>query len=165
MPRLALFFLTLLTGLSSFGQAIRLTQTKSDKDIEVINGQYSIYVNPRILILAITKIDKALLTDDSQIIDLVKSDRLHSVDMHSTDPADKPFVALLKSNLGAYLLMNARAAVYKGTTRLPKIVADISPEMVEIDGTSRVSIAFSENGSDNSVFLGLLSTKPVIDVD
>lgn len=145
--------------LSGFSQSIKLTQTKSARDIKITNGQYTLYMNDRDVVAAISKVDSAMQTNNSTLIAQIKNSQLRSVDLSSKQPQDKAFIDLLKSNIGCLLLLQGKATIYKGATIIKQIVADQGPEERDLDGSARAPILFSEEGSDSALFLGKLSTK------
>jgi hypothetical protein len=159
MKKTFVSLLAIIITFTCFGQTIKLTQPKSDNDIKIINSQYTLYMKSKDIIAAISKIDSVMKTDESSLIAKISNNQIRSVDLLSTLAVDKPFIDLLKSNLGSYLLLQGKATIYKGTALLKQLTADPSPEMRDLDGTAKVAILFSEEGSDSSVFLGDLSTK------
>ena len=159
MKKLLVCLVAIIITFTCLGQTIKLTQTKSANDIKIINGQYTLYMKGKDIIAAISKVDSVMKTDNSSLTTQIKNNQLKSVDLLSTQAMDKPFIDLLRSNLGSYLLLQGKAAIYKGTTFLKQFIADQSPEMRDLDGTAKIAIAFSENGSDSSIFLGDMSTK------
>ena len=159
MTRTFILLFTSLFSLSLFGQKIKLTQTKSADDIKIMNGKYVIYMRKVDVDSAILEIDKVVKTNNSALVTLIKAGKIKSIDLNSTLPTDKAFIDLIKSNLGAFLLSKGKATIFSGTKSISEIAPDESPEIVESDGTSRVSIFFSEPGLDSPIFLGDLNTK------
>ncbi|GAO41362.1 hypothetical protein [Flavihumibacter petaseus] len=158
MLRLFTAIAATLLAVSSFGQTIKLTQKKGADDFIVKNGNYVIYFKKSDIIAGIAAIDKTLNTDHSAIAALLKDNKLTLLDLNSVSQSDKAFVELIKSNLGSLLLLKGKAAIFAEKKQLTRILADESPRMVELDGSSRTAILFTEAGNENRIFLGDLSS-------
>lgn len=141
------------------GQKIALKQTASANDIKVVSGDYTLHFKTADLVAAISKIDSVNKSDNTALITSLKENKIKSVTLPNGGPSDKAFVDLLKSNLGCYLIARGKVAVTKAGKPVTEIMADESPEIVELDGSSRIHIAFKEGNDEASVFHGQLATK------
>ncbi|MCG7754222.1 hypothetical protein [Flavihumibacter cheonanensis] len=159
MNNLLTIVLSLTISISSMGQTIQLNQTKSTNDFKIKNGTYDIYLNKSDIISAISEIDSKLNTNNTFLLTLIKDNKLTSIDINVVSEKETEFASLLKSNLGVFLLLKGKAAIFTGTNPIKQIVADESPRMVELDGSSRTSFFFSEEGNEIPIFLGDLDSK------
>jgi hypothetical protein len=157
MKTLLLFIATISFALPAEAQKIELKQTESIDDVRVHNGDYILHFKPIDVVAAISKIDSVSKGNNSAIATSIKENELKFVDLKGS--SDKAFVDLLKSNLGSYLIVRGKVAIYKAGMRLTSVMADESPEIVELDGSSRVHIAFTEGNDEAFVFIGQLNTK------
>jgi|GEM_PF-4866392 len=155
-----IFFLAItnVLAISLSAQNIKLTQTKSADDVKVTNGKYIMFFKKSDIIAAITEIEKAAKTSYANIATSIKNNKLKAVDFQSSLGADKPFIELLKSNLGAFLLSRGKATIFLLSKQIKEIAPDESPEMQELDGSSKVVIFFSEPNVETPIFLGDLQT-------
>lgn len=157
----SLFCLVIAGGmfLSSKGQAISMSRTKAANSVVVVNGNYTLYLASQDLLAGIAKIDEAMKTDHHGLLADISAHKWATIGLKAPHPADTPFVNFLSSNLGCYLLLHGKATIYKGCRLVTSIVGDDGPPEVELDGSSSFPIFFSEQGSDEQVFLGHMSTK------
>ncbi|UAY51924.1 hypothetical protein [Ferruginibacter albus] len=155
---ISILFTSLLT-FSICAQTIKLQQKKSDNDLKIVNGQYNIYLKRADITKAIVAIDSVNKSDNTSFIEEVKKGSYKTIDLNEDAAESSSFGKLLKSNLGSYLMLQGKVVVYKGSTLIKNIVADKSPEIVDLDGSSKITIVFSEEGVNDPVFLGDLNTK------
>jgi hypothetical protein len=142
-----------------FGQVIALQQKKADSDIKIVNGDYQLYFKKTDILDAINYIDKTLNTDHSALIDKVKANKIKVADLKVSPAENSDFVELLKNNLGLYLLVKGKAAIYEGKKQILKLAQDQAPDVVELDGTRTTTVFFSEENSDKEIFLGSINAK------
>lgn len=158
MSRIMIAVAAALLSLSTYAQTIQMKSKRSPQDLKIINGQYTIYIQEKDVAGAITTIDSAMKTDHSSLLSQVRSHKLTSIDLQSKQSTDQELIRLLKENLGALLLFHGKASIYKGETAIGQIFADPSPQVVELDGSSKQTILFTAQGTDDVIFLGDLST-------
>jgi hypothetical protein len=159
MNKLLTIALCLIISISSKGQTIQLNQTKSTDDFKIKNGTYDIYLKTSDIISAISEIDTKLKINSTNILTLIKEKKITSIDINTITETEAGFASLLKSNLGTFLLLKGKAAIFTGTKPIKQIVADESPRMVELDGSSKTSFFFSEDGKEIPIFLGDLDSR------
>lgn len=145
--------------LSSKGQAIATSRTKAANSVEIVNGGYTLYLAGPDLLAGIARIDEVMKTDHHELSANISAHKWTMVDLKAPHPVDTPFVNFLKSNLGCYLLLRGKATIYKRPKLVTSIVGDDGPLEVEDDGSASFPIFFSEQGSDEQVFLGHMSAK------
>ena len=146
---------TLLCGISisPFSQVIQLDQKKSASDISLRNGDYTLYFKKKDVLDAIEEIKKVRKIDDELVAD-IRNDKLSVIDMKSKDPTDEKIIDLFHSNLGTYLIIKKKVSVYKSDKMIISVVADATPPIVELDGTTRFAVFFSPENSEGQIFLG-----------
>jgi len=145
--------------LTSKGQAIATSRTKVANSVEVVNGGYTLNLAIADILAGLSKIDDVLKTDHHELLANISAHKWTTVDLKTPHAADTSFVNFLRSNLGCYLLLQGKAAIFKGPKLVTSIVGDDGPPEVELDGSSSFPIFFSERGSDEQIFLGHMSTK------
>lgn len=139
MNKILTIVLSLFISITSQGQKIQLNQPKSTDDFKIKNGTYQIYLKTSDIISAISEIDTKLNINSTNILTLIKEKKITSIDINAVSETEAEFASLLKSNLGTFLLLKGKAAIFAGTKPIKQIVADESPRMVELDGSSRTS--------------------------
>lgn len=144
--------------IDSFGQTVKLYQTRSADDFIVTNGSYSIYFIKEDIQSAIIAIDTVIKENHSETYKDIGIGVITSIDMNSATTNDKDCIDLFSTNLGAYLLMRGKAVVIAGTRNVNEIVADFGPYSFQSDGKTLANIFFSEPGSDIPIFIGELNT-------
>lgn len=155
---LVLTFVTIKT--LSFGQTISMYNKKTKDDIEVTNGNYHLYFKKVDIIDAVKIVDKLYKTNNNNLIELInKNTFTKPIDLQSKDDYVKKLLALLKENIGVYLLLKGKATIIKNNKTINKIIADEAPEMVELTGESTRRVFFSEEKSEIEIFLGDMSKK------
>lgn len=159
MKKIFILLAGFLLSNNLFGQVIALKQKKSDTDIKIVNGDYQLYFKRTDILEAINYIDKTLNTDNSTLIDNVKANKIKVVDLKTSPTENSDFVELLKRNLGLYLLIKGKAAVYEGQKQILKLAKEQAPDIVELDGTRTTTVFFSEENSDEEIFLGSINAK------
>lgn len=159
MKTIFLLIASILLKTSLVGQVINLKQKKSDADIKIINGTYQLYFNKTDVINAINDIDKKLNTNNTAIIEQVKNNQIKVVEFKPLSKENKGFAELLEKNLGLYLLLKEKGAVYEGQKQIVKLIVDEAPNEVDLDGTVTRRILISEENSEKQVFLGWMLAK------
>lgn len=157
MKKALLMIVAILFVNNLIGQTIALKQNKSNSDIKVINGDYELYFKKTDVLAAIDVIDKTLNINNSTIVDNIKANKIKTVDLGSIE--NKDFTALLKNNLGVYLLRKGKVSVYKGEKKILSLVQDQGPDQVELNGTRTAPVFFSEEDSEEETFLGSINAK------
>jgi hypothetical protein len=145
--------------LTSKGQAIAMSRTKATNSIEVVNGGYTLNLAIPDILAGIAKIDQVLKTDHHELSANISAHKWTTVNLKTPRAVDTSFVNFLKANLGCYLLLHGKATIYKGPKLVTSIIGDDGPPEVEDDGSASFPIFFSEQGSDEQIFLGHMSTK------
>jgi hypothetical protein len=158
MIRLLTFFLLILLASSLFGQTITLNQKRSPSDLKVTNGSYNLYFNKKEIIKSLAQIEKVTNQDHKTLMEFINNNDLQPLDLQGNSTGQF-LVELLKSNLGSYLVSRGLVSIDRNGRLINVIVADESPEMVNLDGSSNVSILFFEKGKEEPIFIGDLNTK------
>lgn len=159
MKTVLVFVATFILKSSLIAQAIELKQKRSDGDIKVENGSYQLYFNKTDVVNAINFIDKTLSTNNSTLVNKIKANQIKRADLNSPSTENKDFTDLLTKNLGLYLLLKGKVAVYEGQKRIPKLALDEAPNERDLDGTITRTIIFTEENSEKQIFLGSMLAK------
>jgi hypothetical protein len=130
-----------------------------DDDFLIQNGQYAIYFHKKDILQALNDIDKKLKTNNSNIIKDISDGTLKQIDLLSKLPSDKPIIRLVNSSLGCYLLLKAKATVYKDNSQLEQISKEEAPPEAELDGTMSNIFFFTEIGTGKQIFHGSIRTE------
>ena len=140
---------------SSMAQELKLWTKKPKKEFEVLNNNYKIYFSTEEVIQTIYLVDKQTKQKHSKLTAAIRDKKVTSIDLNSEDLEMQPFIYLLKSNLGAYLLLQGHAYIlFNKKSVVPTLNAEASPPIHEEDGNSRTPIYFAAKGSKEPAFLG-----------
>ena len=159
MKKILVLLVAVLIKTSLAGQVINLKQKKADSDIKVINGDYQLFFKKTDVVDAINYADKILATNNSAIIESLKSDKIKVIDFKSPSSENMHLKDLIEKNIGLYLLLKGKVAVYKGPKQIGKLIQEQAPDEVELDGTRRTVSLFTDGDSDKQVFLGWMNVK------
>ncbi|RAJ04053.1 hypothetical protein LX64_02930 [Chitinophaga skermanii] len=136
-------------------QQINLAQKKSGSDVKVISGEYHIYFKKDDVLNAIALVDKTTKSKNSKLAQAIRENKVSTIDLAALQPAMRPYVDLFQSNIGTYLLLKGKAAVYLNNKKLITLIrAEASPEIVDLNGDARTPVFFAEKTSDLPLFLG-----------
>jgi hypothetical protein len=138
-------------------QNIKLTQTAAASDIKVISNGYTLHFKSADLLAAIKEIDNVNKTDNSSIATAIKDKKIKSVNLNPPSADDLKFAEFFNAQLGCYLLSRGKVTITKGGKTLKAIAGDESPQVVDLDGSSKVHIDFMDD--EELVFTGQLNYK------
>lgn len=154
MKHLLFVIAFILTAGNVFGQVIVLKQKKSQEDIKVVSDGYELYFKKTDILAAIHVIDQTLNTNHAGITEHVK---VADLTTPAADAVD--FVRFFKTDLGSYLLLHGKGAVYKGEKQIVKIMQEQGPLMENLDGSKEAPVRFTETNMDALIFIGDVNTK------
>lgn len=137
----------------SFGQVIKLEQTKSAEDMALKNGEFTMYFKKGDLIDAMKKINE-IQKMDLDLYNDISSVKYPSIDIKSNNDSHKDIINYFEANLAVFLMMQRKVSVYKNNRALKAIVADPSPPMVELDGRTWSRIVFTPENSEDVIYVG-----------
>jgi hypothetical protein len=138
-------------------QTISLTQQKAADDFVLHNGTYTLYFHRKDMLEALDNIEKKLNEDYDLLKKGIKDGSVKDAEFTEKVPLySNNIVRVMVSSLGCYLLLQAKATVYKDDKPLKQIVADEAPPEVDLDNTKRNIFFFNEPGLEGWVFHGSL---------